>query len=373
MIQKQTEILFCTDGIFPHAVGGMQRHSLLLIEKLAAFDDLKITVVHPHEGIRVFNDSRISEIAIPKEASSGRYLIDCYRYSKKVFDIATLHPVAVIYSQGLSVWYGISKLKNRVIVNPHGLESYQTLSLRDYVIGIPFRTIFNHLFRNSVKTVSLGGRLTGILKKVVSDKIITVLPNAVNVPSAVNRSFGKSPLRFLFVGRFALNKGINVLAEAVRELNAEGYSDQFEFDLVGKGPLFEEYLQKYSFSNLHFLGFADDDKLNELYRNDDVFVLPTLFEGMPTVVLEAMVHGMPIIVTDVGATLEMVDATNGFIIKKNDVQSLKGAILNYLNRTVDERKSLSLSSYKKVKDNFTWDIVAASHVRLFRQIGATLK
>lgn len=136
--------------------------------------------------------------------------------------------------------------------------------------------------------------------------------------------------------------------------------------------MFEEYTKTYSFPNLHFLGFADDDKLNELYRTDDVFVLPTLFEGMPTVVLEAMAHGMPIIVTDVGATLEMVDNTNGYIIEKNDVASLKQAILKYYSLSAVEKKSMSMASYSRVKNNFTWKIVAKKHATLFEKLSASL-
>jgi glycosyltransferase involved in cell wall biosynthesis len=372
MSDGKTEVLFCTDGIFPHAVGGMQRHSALLIEELARYDNISLTVVHPHKGISVFNHPAIREIVVAPPESSGRYLIDCYRYSKLVYEIAITYPNAVIYSQGLAVWYGIGKIGKRVIVNPHGLESYQTLSFRDYAIGIPFRMIFNHLFRKAAKVVSLGGRLTGILQKVMPAGKIEVLPNATIVPPPVHRDFANEPVRLLFVGRFALNKGISVLAEAVKALNEEGCESKFEFNLVGKGPLFEEYSAKYAFSNLHFLGFADDDRLRELYQTNDVFVLPTLFEGMPTVVLEAMAYGMPVIVTDVGATLELVDASNGMIIEKNDVGSLKNAIIAFGSLDEATRRRLSASSYRKVSEKFTWKIVAGRHVRLFQEISSTL-
>jgi|SRR5688572_164905 len=374
MNMKRTEVLFCTDGIFPHAVGGMQRHSRLLIEELVSTGKVDLKVIHPHEGINVFNNPSIEEIVVPPGKSSGRYLIDCWNYSKKISEVAKTFPKAVIYSQGLSVWHQIKQLSGRTIVNPHGLEAYQSLSTRDYMIGVPFRLIFNHLFSNAASVVSLGGRLTGILEKHVTEKKISVLPNAVNVPEPVSRNFdnGQSPLQFLFVGRFAYNKGINILAETVRQLNEEGYRDKFIFNLVGKGPLFEEFTKKYAYSNLRFLGFADDIKLNELYRTNDVFILPTLFEGMPTVVLEAMANGMPIIVTDVGATLEMVDSTNGFIIEKNNVESLKNAILSYAALSPSEKKSQSLASYTRVKNKFTWKIVAEKHINLFESISASL-
>ena len=62
MSTHKIEVLFCTDGIFPHAVGGMQRHSSLLIEELAATGAVELIVVHPHEGKQLFNDPGIKEI-----------------------------------------------------------------------------------------------------------------------------------------------------------------------------------------------------------------------------------------------------------------------------------------------------------------------
>nr|HMT30485.1 glycosyltransferase family 4 protein [Bacteroidia bacterium] len=258
------------------------------------------------------------------------------------------------------------------VLNPHGLEPFQGLTSKDKFNGLPFRLILRKQFHNSKNVVSLGGRLTDLLRQNGIPENVVVLPNAVNVPDAIPRKFDNSPLKFLFVGRFAFNKGIDILAQAVKELNAEGYENKLEFNLVGKGPLFDEYVKEYNFPNLHFLGFASDPQLIELYKSNDVFVLPTLFEGMPTVVLEAMAYGMPIIVTDTGATTEMVDATNGYIIEKKDVQSLKNAILNYLRLDAEKRRMMSETSYSKVKHNFTWKIVSDKHIQLFQKIKETL-
>jgi hypothetical protein len=59
------QLLFCTDGIFPHAVGGMQKHSLLLIEQLAKYSEWEIIVIHPHSQNVLDPKWNIKEIAIP--------------------------------------------------------------------------------------------------------------------------------------------------------------------------------------------------------------------------------------------------------------------------------------------------------------------
>ena len=373
MNEVKTQVIFCTDGIFPHMVGGIQRHSRLLAEELAKSGLVDLTVIHPHNGQVVFDtELGITEIVVIPERTSGTYLLDCYRYSQKVLEVVQKYPNAVVYAQGLALWSGMRQVKNRVVLNPHGLEPFQGLTTKDKFNGLPFRLILRKQFRNSKNVVSLGGRLTDLLRNNGIPENVVVLPNAVNVPEPTPRKFNTLPLKFLFVGRFAFNKGIDILAQAVKELNAEGYEQQLEFNLVGKGPLFDGYVKEYNFPNLHFLGFASDPQLIELYQTNDVFVLPTLFEGMPTVVLEAMAYGMPIIVTDTGATTEMVDSTNGYIIEKKDVASLKNAILNYLNLDAEKRKAMSDTSYSKVKNNFTWKIVSDKHINLFRKIKESL-
>jgi glycosyltransferase involved in cell wall biosynthesis len=347
----------------------MQRHSLLLISELAKYDDLEIFVIHPHADVQVFKDlEQVREVVIPVDFTSGYYLQKCYQYSKEVFRHVSEHPDAIIYSQGLSVWYRAKDLGNRLIVNPHGLEPYQTLSLRDKIMGTPFRMIFNGIFRSARHVVALGGKLTQILSHICGPEKVVVLPNAVNQLPRVNKTHADSKTRFLFVGRFAFNKGIDVLINAVHELNNDGKADDLEFFLVGKGPLYDHYMNSYSYPNLHYMGFADDDQLNELYTRCDAFILPTLFEGMPTVVLEAMMHDMAVIVTDVGATREMVDEQNGFIIEKNDVSSLKKAILDYCSLSVEQKRQLGTHSYNKVSAQFTWKMVAEKHYGLFRSL-----
>ena len=86
---------------------------------------------------------------------------------------------------------------------------------------------------------------------------------------------------------------------------------------------------------------------------------------MPTVVLEAMSASMPIIVTDTGATAELVDSDNGFLIETANVRALKWAIQRYYQLKPEEKKALSEKSYQKVVEKFTWEKVARQHLDLF--------
>lgn len=372
-MDKKPKVIFVTDGIFPYSVGGMQRHSRLLIEALANTGECELIVVHPHEGKKIFeNHSSVTETALPfkKPESQFQYLLHHYHYSKLVHKVMMQHTDAVIYSQGLAVWYRISNVKNRLIINPHGLEAFQVMKLKEKISTVLFRWLHVYLFRHCAKVVSLGGRLTGILMNQagVDKSRIVVLPNAVNMPAVVERSFDKPVTQFIFVGRFAFNKGIDVLMEAVKKVNASGYSEKTRFVLVGKGPEYDRITANYKEPNVVFTGGADDDTLFRLYRESDVFVLPTLFEGMPTVALEAMSYGLPLIITDTGATLELAGEDNALIIEKRSADSLAEAIKKITNMPALERKKMSEASVTKVSRNFTWPVVAAKHLEVFRNL-----
>lgn len=376
---NKPEILFCTNGIYPLKVGGMQKHSQLLIETLAKRNNVKLTVIHPHHQQEIFSHlPGVVEISVPPVKKEIQYIITQYLYSKEIYKIAQQHPNAIIYSQGISVWYNLDKLKFRLIVNPHGLESYQGLSFKDQIISFPFRLIFNSLFEKAAKVVSLGGRLTDILKRKVRnpDENLVILPNAaypvIEYDWVNSHRHKHKETSILFVGRFASNKGIDHLFEAISLLSKTPHFQQFKFCLAGKGPLFKQFSSGNAFENVEFPGFVTDEILEELFRNADVLILPTLFEGMPTVILEAMARKLPIITTDVGATKELVDETNGFIIPKKNPEAILEALLNFANLSQEKRRELGRNSQKKFLNNFTWEKVASEHEKVFSSLAREL-
>lgn len=367
------QLLFCTDGIFPHTVGGMQKHSFLLIEQLAKYGEWEIIVVHPHNKNVLDPSWNVKEIAIPFDFN-GSYIWKQYQYSKKVSEVIQQYPEAIVYAQGFAVLHGLKKFGNRVIINQHGLEPFQGLTKNDRLKTLPMRMMERYQFHNAAKVISLGGRLTTILQNETyySNNKIAVIPNAVYECALPTKNFEAEELKLLYVGRFAFNKGIDILLELVKTLNREGYKSKFKFYVVGKGPLYKKYTAEYQFDNVEYVGFASEERLKELYEICDLFVFPTLFEGMPTVVLEAMVHGMPVIVSDTGATTELVNNQNGYLVDAGDTRAFKCAIQTYYQLSTDDKRKMSEASRTRVMNNFTWEIVGRKHIELFESMVSSL-
>jgi len=348
----------------------MQRHSRKLIEHLAAHDELDITVLHPHEEQVFPEELGVTEVRLEDIDKDKTYLLELKRYSKRVRKVLAEGSFDVIYSQGFCVWDGIEEFTDRLIINPHGLEMFQTIGLKEKLMTAPFRQVFRNLFSKARYTVSLGGKLTTIIHDIVEDDDrIAVLPNAVEAPDEVPMNEAKrEELKVLFVGRFAFNKGIDLLFDAADKLNDANELTKYRFLLGGRGPLWEKYTEENRFANVELLGFINDVRLKQLYEECDVFVLPTRFEGMPTVVLEAMALAKPIIVSDTGATAELVDDNNGWLIPVGDVDALVSALRSAANQKIEDMQAKGTASLMKVHERFTWPKVAEAHLALFREM-----
>lgn len=364
-------LVLCTDGIFPHAMGGMQRHSRLLAEHLAQSGKVKLTVIHPHKE-QVFDMTLgINEVRVQDIDRDKFYLRELWRYSDRVAQELDRLKSDVIMSQGFCVWKDIGRFSDRLIVHPHGLEMFQMLTRKERLFGWPFRRALRYILRRSKVCISLGGKLTGILQQQVEGSAceVVVIPNAVEVAKTADRLPSISgPLPLLFVGRFAFNKGLDVLMTVAQRLVAEGKQDLVRFQLAGDGPLLAHYQRQGLPVSVELLGRVDDQRLHELYAHCSAFILPTRFEGMPTVVLEAMAHAKPIIVSDVGATAELVTPHNGYLLPPGDAGALYDAVVAFAERRADVHAQMGRYSRERVEERFSWPAVTKQFEGLFERV-----
>lgn len=117
---------------------------------------------------------------------------------------------------------------------------------------------------------------------------------------------------------------------------------------------------------IEFLGEIneDHDKM-ELYKKADMFILPSYSEGCPLSVLEAMACGLPVIVTPVGALVEIIkDKVNGFIVPLSEPAGLKDKIL-VLAEDNSLRQKIGEANKKLMKDKFDLNIILRQIANIF--------
>jgi glycosyltransferase involved in cell wall biosynthesis len=129
----------------------------------------------------------------------------------------------------------------------------------------------------------------------------------------------RSPNRFsvLFVGQITQRKGITYLFRGYKEMRGPGTELLLAGRISGNPAALQPYQDLY-----RHLGNVPQQQLADLYRSADVFVLPTLIEGMPLVVLEAMACGLPVVVTPNGPSDIVRDGIDGFVVPIRDSSAI---------------------------------------------------
>ncbi|GIV17800.1 MAG: hypothetical protein KatS3mg022_3235 [Armatimonadota bacterium] len=139
-----------------------------------------------------------------------------------------------------------------------------------------------------------------------------------------------SPLRVLFVGALRHEKSVDTLIESVGLLQAKGY--EIVLDIVGDGdqrPFLENCARRYlNEGTCHFHGFQTDPAvLHRFYSTADLFVLPSVSEGLGRVVLEAMARGVPVVASAVGGIPDLVQhKRTGLLVPPREPKHLADAL-----------------------------------------------
>jgi len=207
--------------------------------------------------------------------------------------------------------------------------------------------------KNSLKISSgnilISNKLLIQLVSIIKNKNYVVIPNGVEIKRYSFKSNyfpfpieAKGKLIYTYVGRLSKTKGTDLLIEVINELNNE--RNDLYFALLGGGVKYKSYKNKVNNINNIFLPGYIQKNLEDYYVNSDIFILPSFYEGLPTVILEAMASGLPIITTDV-SDMKNIIKKNGLVIPINDKNSMKDAILKLAN--MDKNKLKIMGDYSK--------------------------
>ena len=170
------------------------------------------------------------------------------------------------------------------------------------------------------------------------------------------------------VGRLVAQKGYSVLLQAIPRVLAQ--APDAWFIIVGTGPLQSELAAQASRQGIAervlFLGARTD--VEELYAILDLFVSSSLWEGLPTVLLEAMAARVPVVATAVSGSTELVEPdVTGLVVASNDAEALATAIVRQL-RDRDRAQAMALAALARAKAEFSVQTIAQQHVALYRQL-----
>lgn len=174
----------------------------------------------------------------------------------------------------------------------------------------------------------------------------------------------------LYTGRLDYRKGLFDLIECARYI-CKDYSD-VSFLIVGKGILLDNLRRRVDKLDLkervRFLGFVDKETLIQLYQNATIYVLPSHYEGLPTVLLEAMSCGLSVVATSVSGNLDVINnGENGILVPPKSPKKMADAISLLLNNA-DMRERLQRNARKTIEEKYSWEVISNKYLKYYESL-----
>lgn len=182
----------------------------------------------------------------------------------------------------------------------------------------------------------------------------------------LQNTFNQSKRPILTLGvlaaRLSPEKGALNLIHALSELSS---NDRKKIQLCWVGPvdrstkLWKEVSDLLHQRNLidQWQWFGESTDIKEPLSEFDALVLPSLFEGTPNALCEAMAAGLPVITTDVGDAEYIVGQSAGFVCKRDNPTALATVIQSFLRSTPVQRHNMALAAHDRARELFSMDTV----------------
>ena len=167
-------------------------------------------------------------------------------------------------------------------------------------------------------------------------------------------------LKLVYVGSIDKNKNIILTCKAIDLLKKDGWN--IDFTIAGK--IREKYIYNSCKKYVHYLSPLPKEKLIEIYRNADIFVMPSVFETFGLVYAEAMSQGLPVIYTkDQGFDGQFPEGTVGYHVSSTDEKEVAEKIKMIAKYYIDISKH-SLNCVEK----FNWDKICNLYTMIYKDI-----
>ena len=321
-----------------------------------------------------------TKVAVVDPRGSGPALLWPLRLTLAVVQIvfiALLHRPQVMHLQvsrrssfiRKGVLLGLGKaLGMRVVLHHHGSEFASFFAEASPRMKAWVRWVIFGAHANIV----LGEKARAYLVEVVGvgDRQVLVRANAIaDVLDKAGTTRAADPWNLVFIANLLPRKGIETLLQAISQLVAQG--EPVRLTLVGDGDI-DRYRQMARALKIEdrcrFTGWVDGKSVQAHLATHGVLVLPSLHEGMPMAILEALAAGLPIVTTPVGAIPELlVHQHTCLFVNPEDVNELSKA-LTRLCRDTDLRARLGANGRRLYEDRLEIGAYMAEMVLLYNAL-----
>lgn len=271
--------------------------------------------------------------------------------------VRTTHPVVLtVHSTGAGQVNWIKPVNLKQLLNK---LFYMTFRLR----------MERNCFRNCSLITSVSLKVATELEEYynIEKKKVIVVKNGVDTNYFVPSNYNKKKCLILYSGRLVTLKGLFDLVDSAKYVCNR--FPKISFVIAGNGPL--ENLLKAKIATLklsdkiHLIGKVDRAKILMHYQAATMLVIPSHYEGLPTVLLEAMACGLPIVATNVGGITEVAtNEENCLVVPAKNPKAIASAILRLLEEPALQVK-LGVNARKTAEKHYDWSIIAQSFLSCY--------
>ena len=362
---------------YPPLGGGAGNAMMYLLQEFATIPDVWVDVITSSTGAAHIEHigERITIYALDIKKNNQLHhqsTSDLLRYSWQA-----RHQVKRLLNEhrydGIHAWFGIP---SGVIARAMNLPYIVSLRGSD----VPFynerflwhdRLLFKRLsrsvWRSAAAVVANSSDLKNLALQSAPDQPITLIPNGVDTNEFQPNHRSNQPFTVISTSRLLERKGVRYLLDGFIKFSQQ--APEAKLILIGSGKL-EQVLRRQASAagcseRIQFIGNVDHREIAGWYQQADVFVLPSLNEGMSNSLLEAMASGLAVIATDTGGVDELLPAPDHMPIPMRD----SDAICQCLHRLwLDQVLRSQLSQAARTRAlRYDWSQVAADTLALYQK------
>jgi glycosyltransferase involved in cell wall biosynthesis len=370
---------------FPKVQGGVEKHCEELYPRLAD-GGCEVTVftrksyvnpkIHKYKGVNLIS------ISCPKNKYFEAFLhtfVGVIAIRKFSPDILHIHAI------GPSLFIPLARLLGLKVVMTHHGPDYKRKKwgkLAKFVLKLGER--LGCKWANCIITIS--GTVSDHVRNEY-ERDVTIIPNGVTIPEILQsdnslKKYGLDKGKYLLsVGRFVPEKGFHDLIDSFNQLltynsesqylNNQSPAQDWKLVIVGDSAHEDKYslrLKKkaYRTKNIIMTGFLTGEPLHELYSHAGLFVLPSYYEGLPIVLLEAMSYGLSCIASDIPANRDVELLAGDRFFKAGDINGLAKKINEFAVKPLsEEEKETQLNG---INEKYNWDKIAQKTLKVYESI-----
>jgi len=210
----------------------------------------------------------------------------------------------------------------------------------------------------------------------MSDAGISYVPKLPEELSSLEKVHnGSTSISLLWAGLIEPRKNFGLLLQALQILPTD---ISWKLFVAGSGPLLPYWTEKVCQlglqSKVEFLGQVPYRHMRNYYQKADIFVFPSLREGSPNVILEAMAHRLPVIGLKLNGTATVLSEGCGVLVdvgsRKQIIDDFANAIIS-LSRDQDLRRKIGERGYERVRSFYTWEQRGKKMLSLYQEVLGT--